>query len=164
MTVSDKNEVIERIRPSAPRRVMATGALGLLGMLLLAVAASHPPSEIMWMLFLVIVGAGAMWLSWTLWRVSGVGLELTRDELREETGRVLARVENIKSVDRGFFAFKPAAGFRLALREKAPAVYAPGLWWRRGRMVMVGGVTSGAQSKSVADLIAMLLAERRGDI
>lgn len=160
----ENNEVIERITPNGPRRVMATGSLGMLGMLLVVVAASNPPSDISWTVFLVVVGAGSLWLSWKLWTVSGVTLELTRNELREETGRVLALIDNVKSVDRGFFAFKPAAGFRLSLKERGPTVYAPGLWWRRGRMLMVGGVTSGAQSKSVADLISLLLAERRGDI
>jgi hypothetical protein len=160
----DTDEVIERITPSAARRVMATAALGLLGSMLLLVAASNPPTDIAWRLFLVVVGVGSLWLSWTLWRVTGVVLELTRDELREVDGRVLARIENIRSVDRGFFAFKPASGFRLSLIERGSTVYAPGLWWRRGRMVMVGGVTSRGQSKSVADLISVLMAQRRGDL
>jgi hypothetical protein len=93
-----------------------------------------------------------------------VVLELTREELREEGGRVLARIDEITTVDRGFFAFKPAAGFRLSLAERRPTVYAPGLWWRRGRMVMVGGVTSGAQSKAVADLISIRIAQKRGEL
>jgi len=162
--MSDRDEVIERITPSGPRRVMATAALGVLGSMMLLVAASNPPTDIGWRLFLIAVGGGSLWLSWTLWRVTGVVLELTREELREAGGRVLARLDNIRSVDRGFFAFKPAAGFRLSLIEKGPAVYAPGLWWRRGRMLMVGGVTSRAQTKSVADLISMLMAQQRGDM
>lgn len=164
MSDQKRDEVIERITPNGPRRVLATGMLGVLGSLLLLISASSPPSSLAWLLFLVVVGAGSLWLSWSLWRASGVVLELTREELREQGGRVLARIDNIKAVDRGFFAFKPAAGFRLSLRARVPSATAPGLWWRRGRMLMVGGVTSGAQAKSVADLIAMMLAERRGDI
>ena len=91
-------------------------------------------------------------------------LELTRSDLRETGGRVLARIDNIARVDRGFFAFKPAAGFRLTLKEPMEAAYAPGLWWRRRRMLMVGGVTSRAQTKAVADLITILLAQNRGEL
>ena len=160
--MTDSDEVIERITPSAPRRVMATAALGILGSMMLLVAASNPPTDIAWRLFLVAVGAGSLWLSWKLWLVTGVVLELTRDELREAGGRLVARLDNIRSVDRGFFAFKPAAGFRLSLIEKGPTIYAPGLWWRRGRMVMVGGVTSRGQTKSVADLIVVIMAQRSG--
>jgi hypothetical protein len=42
-------------------------------------------------------------------------------------------------------------------------VYAPGLWWRAGRRVAVGGVTSRAEGKAVAELINVMLAEREGE-
>ena len=99
-----------------------------------------------------------------LWRATGVALDLTREALRETGGRVLTPIDNIARVDRGFFAFKPAAGFRLTLTDPMPAAYAPGLWWRRRRMVMVGGVTSRAQTKAVADLISIRLAQKRGEL
>lgn len=162
MTESD--EVLERIHPSPSRRVMAVGCLGMLGFLLLAVAATHPPADIVGLLFLIAVGSGALYLSWRLWQATGVALELTRHELREAGGEVLARLEDVARVDRGFFAFKPAAGFRLTLREKAPSHYAPGLWWRWRRMVMVGGVTSRGQARATADMISILMAKHRGDI
>ena len=160
----DSDEVLERITPNAPRRAIATGSLGLLGALLLWLSLTNPPVDIGFLLLLLTIGAGSMWLSWRLWQSSGIVLELTRDELREQGGRLIARIDNIDKVDRGFFAFKPAAGFRLALHERMPTVYAPGLWWRRGRMVMVGGVTSRAQSKAVADLISIRLAQKRGEL
>lgn len=160
----DNDEVLERITPSAARRTIATGSLGMLGVLLLWLVLNNPPVDIGFLLLQLAIGAGSLWLSWTLWQASGVILELTREELREQGGRLIARIDNIDKVDRGFFAFKPAAGFRLALNERMPSVYAPGLWWRRGRMVMIGGVTSGVQSKAVADLISILIAQRRGEL
>jgi len=162
--MTDTNEVLERITPNGPRRVFATGSLGILGALLIWIAASHPPSDLGFTALLLIIGAGSMWLSWALWQASSAVLELTREELREQGGRLIARIDNIEKVDRGFFAFKPAAGFRLALKERTSPVYAPGLWWRRGRMVMVGGVTSRAQSKAVADLISIRVAQKRGEL
>ncbi len=162
--IGENDEVLERITPSAPRRYMAVGCLGLLGIMLLVIAASRPPSDFVWLIFLVVLGAGSIWLSWSIWTSSATTLELTRHELREQGGRLLARIEEVKNVDRGFFAFKPAAGFRLSLTTKMPNAYAPGLWWRRGRMVMIGGVTSSGQSKSVADLIAVLVAQQRGEM
>ena len=161
MTNSD--DVLERITPNGPRRVFATGSLGILGVLLVWIAASHPPTDFGFTALLLVIG-GSIWLAWALWQASGAVLELTREELREAGGRLIARIDNIEKVDRGFFAFKPAAGFRLALRERMPNAYAPGLWWRRGRMVMVGGVTSNAQSKAVADLISVRIAQKRGEL
>ncbi len=156
------SEVLEVIDPKPARRGAAVGAMGMLGMILLYLAAAHPPRDLAWLVFLLAVGAGCLYLSWRMWVVTGVRLELTRQELREEGGRVLCSIEEIASVDRGFFAFKPASGFLIRLKEESTrgGVYAPGLWWRRGKTIMVGGVTSRAQSKSVADLITVLLVER----
>lgn len=162
--MTDPDEVLERITPSGPRRVLATGALGLLGALVLWLTANHPPVDLVFLVINLVIGLSSLWLSWALWRASGEVLELTREELREAGGRVLTRLDNVARVDRGFFAFKPAAGFRLSLKEPMPKVYAPGLWWRRGRLLMVGGVTSRAQSKAVADLISVLLAQKRGEL
>jgi len=160
MTTSD--EVLERIKPNGARRVMATGALGCLGSLLLWIAATQPPVDVGWLIFLVVMGAGSLWLAWKMWEVSATTLELTRSELREAGGRVLFEIKNVDSVDRGFFAFKPASGFLVRLKEPTGArVYAPGLWWRRGRRVAVGGVTAGREAKSVADLITVLLVQSR---
>jgi hypothetical protein len=42
------------------------------------------------------------------------------------------------------------------IRLKTPAsrVWAPGLWWRFGKRVGVGGVTPAGQGKAMADVIA----------
>ncbi len=156
------DEIIGFIDPKPARRTTAVGAVGMLGTILIYLAATHPPADLGWLLFLVALGAGALYLSWRMWIVTGIRIELTPKELREENGRVLCTIEEIASVDRGFFAFKPANGFLVRQKDKTQRgrVYAPGLWWRAGRTIMVGGVTSGAQAKSVADLITVLLVER----
>ncbi len=158
----DPDEIIGYIDPRPARRGSAVGAIGVLGIILIYIAATHPPANLGWLLFLVVMGAGAMFLSWRMWTVTGVRMELTRREFREKDGRVLFEMDEVARVDRGFFAFKPAGGFLIKLKEPTSRgrVYAPGLWWRSGRTVMVGGVTSAAQAKSVADLITILLVER----
>lgn len=155
-----KTERIAVIEPKPARRAVATGMIGLLGTILVYVAITTPPANPLWLAFLLAMGAGILFLSWRLWEATGITIELTREELREVGGRLIARVEDIDSVDRGFFAFKPANGFLLRLKSPGDKVYAPGLWWRFGRRVMVGGVPAGAQTKSTADLITILLVER----
>lgn len=158
---SRNDEVIGRIDPHPIRRAFATGGIGLLGMIVLYLAASFPPADLAWLIFQLLFGAGALYLSWRMWDASAVPLELTREMLREQGGRILCKIEDIASVDRGFFAFKPASGFLIRLKQPTTdRVYAPGLWWRARRTIMVGGVVSGAQAKSVADLISILLVER----
>ncbi len=161
MARHNADEVIGVITPHQGRRIFGAGTIGLLGIILLSVAVRFPPADLAWLIFLIVMGAGSMTLAWKLWEATATPIELTRTELREVGGRVICRIENVESVDRGFFAFKPSNGFLVRLYQPAgQAVYAPGLWWRAGRRVMVGGVTSGSQAKSVADLITILLVER----
>jgi len=159
-------EIIGYIDPRPARRITAVAGVGLLGTLLIYIAATHPPRDIAWLLFLVLVGAWCLYISWRMWVVTGVRLELTKDELREQNGRVLFAIEELERVDRGFFAFKPANGFLIKLKDKTTRgrAYAPGLWWRAGRTIMVGGVVSGRQAKAVADLIKVLILERDNDM
>lgn len=158
----DPDEVLAEITPQPVRRGLATGMLAILGFLLLSVAARTPPQAPAFLVMLVVMGAGALWLAWRLWQASGVTIELTRSQLREAGvgGRVLCDLDNVAKVERGVFAFKPAAGFLVYLRRPMGRVYAPGLWWRTGKMLAVGGVTSRSQGKSTADLMNILLVER----
>jgi hypothetical protein len=95
-----------------------------------------------------------------------VTLELTRSALREAGGRVLFTLDEVDSIDRSIFAFKPAGGFlvRLTAPTTRGRAYAPALWWRSGRRVAVGGATAGSQAKPVADLIRIIVAEQRGEL
>ncbi|NKX43400.1 hypothetical protein [Roseicyclus persicicus] len=162
----DPDEVLATIDPHPVRRVFTTGVTGVLGALLVYVAAATPPADLVWLVFLVVLGLFCLWLSWRVWTATAVRLELTRRELRETGGRVLFSIDEVDSVDRSIFAFKPAGGF--LVRLKAPTargrVYAPALWWRSGKRVAVGGATAGSQAKPVADLISVMLAERDGKL
>jgi hypothetical protein len=115
---------------------------------------THPPQVLAWQLFLLVVGAAALWAAVRLWQSTAQGLELTTRELREiGSGRVLAPVADILAVDRGPFAFKPTAGFALRLRSRAPGAWAPGLWWRIGGRVGVGGVTHRHEARMMAEIL-----------
>ena len=162
----DPNEVLATIDPHQVRRVFTTGVVGLLGFMLIYIAAATPPADIGWLAFLVILGLGSLYLSWRVWGATAVALELTRSALREVDGRVLFMLDEVESVDRSIFAFKPAGGF--LVRLKAPTtrgrVYAPALWWRSKRRVAVGGATAPSQAKPVADLIKIIVAEMNGEM
>ena len=88
-----------------------------------------------------------------LWRATGGRLEVTRTELRTGEGRVLTPISNVKSVDRGVFAFKPSNGFLVTLEEPCGSGWSPGLWWQRGRMIGVGGVVRGGEARAMAEFI-----------
>ena len=153
------DEILAELRPSMPRRVIGTGMFVGLGVVLLWLAANIE-APVQWALFLIAVAGGALWAGSALWTATAQGLVLTETELRSTDGEVLAKVSNIASVDRGAFSFKPSNGFLVRLHQSAPRRWRPGLWWRAGRRIGVGGVTPGSRGKFMADTLAVLLQER----
>ena len=150
------------VSASAPRRFFALVVLWGLAVLLVAVAVVEPPAPI-WQAFLILLAALVAYGAEALRRATRLQVELTDTGLVDSTGREIAPMEAIKRVERGAFAFKPSNGFLVVLdRRIGPRVWAPGLWWRFGRRVGVGGVTASHQAKLMAELIAVKLAERDG--
>jgi hypothetical protein len=154
--------VLARLHASPVRRAVGLSMLVAIGAFLVWVAFARPPEAPVWRLFLLLAGAGALWLAERMRRATRRRLELTREVLRDSSGRVLARVDEIRSIERGAFAFKPSGGFLLKLSRAPGAAWQPGLWWRLGRRVGVGGVTVGNEAKYMAEVIAAMLAERGG--
>ncbi|WP_372833966.1 hypothetical protein [Puniceibacterium confluentis] len=149
--------ILAEVSASGPRRVLGVGMLWFLGGLLIYVAAATPPSA-GWQIFLVLLGACALWLGYALMQATTLILQLTANELRDSEGTVLARIADIEKIDRGVFAMKPSNGFTLILKRPLARSWRPGLWWRLGRRVAVGGVTPGSQTRPMADVIAALVA------
>lgn len=154
------DDVLITCRASAPRRIFAVATLASLGILLLYLAIARPPAELALQAFLVLFGLLVLYMTEQLRRATLTGLELTMTELRTTTGEVIAETAEIASVDRGVFAYKPSNGFLVRLTGKRPARWEPGMWWRTGRRVGVGGVVSAPQAKAMAEVLSAMLAEQ----
>jgi hypothetical protein len=151
------DDVIATLQASALRRIFAYGAVFILGAMLILLAFVQPPA-FGWQVFLVLLGAGALVIAERLRRATLLGLVLTQRDLRDTAGQLLTTFDNIKSVDRGAFAFKPSNGFVLRLHDSQTRFWAPGLWWRYSKRVGVGGVTAAGPAKYMAEQIALRLA------
>jgi hypothetical protein len=154
-------EVLATVSASAPRRIMGIAVLAVLGGLLIYAALAQPPQVFGWQAVLLLAGGITLYLAERMRRASVVTLELTREALRDSEGRVLARLDQIETVSRGIFAFKPSNGFVVTTRQPLERHWNPGLWWRFGTHIGVGGVTPAVQTKFMADMIQTLLDERR---
>lgn len=154
-----QEEVLATVQASSPRRWTGVGMLSIVGAMVLYVALAAPPA-IGWQVFLFAVSAGAFWLAYHMWYATTDRIELTRLELRTGAGQVIARVQEIESVDRGVFAFKPSNGFLIRTAGRSTNKWAPGLWWRVGHRVGVGGMTAAAETKFMSEMLSALLAER----
>lgn len=147
------------LRPAAGRRALAVGVVGLLGILLGAVAV-QPGITLPARPILALGGVAALWAAWRVWCATASVITLSDAGLFDGQGRQIARLDDIASVDRGTFAFKPAGGFLIRLHHPAPPAWVPGMWWRRGRRIGIGGVTHPAMARAMADQIALRIAHQ----
>lgn len=159
MSDEDEDEPSLVLAASAGRRGIGVGSVGALGLMLLWFAFSQSPA-LPWQAAMVAMGLGALWMAKRMWRATAAYLVLTPHTLESSDGRVLARMEDVVAVARGAFAFKPSNGFTLTLRTGGPFVWEPGLWWRIGRRVGVGGVTPGTPARFIAEQMQARISRR----
>ncbi len=156
------DKVLAEITPSFGRRAFALFSMIVLGALCLYIAFAHPPRDLWAQAFLIGVGLVVLWGAEMMRRATRLSLELTEEGLRDSSGVMVAPMERIVGLDRGMFAFKPSNGFIVRLDRPHARCWRPGLYWRLGRSVGVGGVTVASQAKMMADLLTIKLAEREG--
>ncbi|MEO1557911.1 MAG: hypothetical protein AAFS01_15880 [Pseudomonadota bacterium] len=152
-------QVLATIHASPGRRWLGVISMGFLGFVLLWIAFSTPPS-LGWQAFLLAMGGAALWLATRMYQATSHRIELTEEGLHDSSGVLIAAFDDIQSMDRGFFAFKPSNGFLLKTKSPGTRTWRPGLWWRMGKRIGIGGVTPGHQSKAMAEIIAIRLAQR----
>ncbi|NND41092.1 MAG: hypothetical protein HKO04_03350 [Silicimonas sp.] len=158
--MTDTAQTDEEIRvmvlgASAPRLWLGVACTAGLGALLFWIVFAGRPAMSYQIAFIAAAGL-SLWMADRLRRAGQDPIVLTTKVLKTESGRVLTTVDNVRSVERGAFAFKPPNGFLVRLKEPAGKGWVPGLWWQRGRMIGVGGVVSGGQSRAMAETLTAL--------
>ena len=157
------DEVLIGLRASAGRRLIGIGALFLLCMIPLWHGYDNY-SETGKGLTLNLLGLTGLFGALRIWQSSRTELELTPSELRETDGRQVVRVADIVKVDReAFGVLKPTNGFVIITRKSMPLVVSPGIWWRFGKRIGVGGLTGAGEGKAMAELLQDMLERRDGE-
>ena len=151
-------EPIAQLRASGFRRVFALFALGALGALLLYLAVTLS-TGLGYRVLLIGMGALSVWACERMARTTRGVFALHEDGIYFNDA-LLAHVEEMESVDKGMFALKPTNGFSIILKEKAPRVFVPGMYWRIGRRLGIGGVTEPGAAKFMADTLTAMIADR----
>ena len=154
-----QDDIISIAEVSPARRWLALIMLVALSLVLLWIAVTQAPSTI-WQLFLLGAGGLGIWLAIGMRDATKYRIELTETELRDSAGNRLALVADIVKVERGVLAFKPSNGFVIRTAKSAPRAWMPGLWWRLGRRIGIGGVTPASQTRVMADMLAMRVLAR----
>lgn len=158
-----KEQVLGQLSAARPRWLFSVAVQYALGGLMLYIAFATPPASVFWRAFLIVMGIIVLVVAERSRRSWGIWLELTEHVLRDSRGNVLARLDEIRSVDRGALAFKPSNGFLLRMQKPVSRLWVPGLYWRIGRSVGVGGVTRAGEGRFLAELIDGMVKTRNPD-
>jgi len=110
---------------------------------------------------LILPAGAALWAAWCIGRSTVAGVVLTDDGLWDTDGTLIAPLDDILGVNRGLLAFKPPNGFSIRLRQRMPAAWVPGLYWRWGTLVGIGGMTPIHPAKQMAQAVEMAVFEAR---
>ena len=155
----DQDGVYARVDVAPARRTLALIVTGGLGVLLIWLGFSSLAGFVGRMV-LIAMGVFMVVLTIRMRSAAERALVLTDDGIFQDDGEVVARMEDIASIDRGAFAIKPSNGFSVRLKQPAPRAWRPGLWWRLGRRVGVGGIVSAGAAKFMAEQIALRLSSQ----
>ncbi|MGY9029408.1 MAG: hypothetical protein ACKVIU_06075 [Rhodobacterales bacterium] len=155
------DSVITQLKASPVRRGFALLVMMLLGFLLLYLTMTTDAS-FFHKVFLVAVAAAVLWMARAMQRGTTGYIELRNTGLFFEDGRTLALIDDITRVERGVFAFKPSNGFVVSLKQKTDRAWIPGMYWKFGARIGIGGVTAPSDAKFMSDTLAVLIAEREG--
>lgn len=159
----DFDDPMFTLHPSGPRRWFSVGVQGVLGCILIYVAFVEPPASIPLQLFLIVIGALALAGCSRAWAAASGAIVLRPEGLVDHEGRMIAALDEIAKVDRALFSFKPSNGFLIKMNTRQARAWTPGMWWRFGYRVGIGGILPGAQTKLVADTLTAMVDRRDRD-
>lgn len=149
---------LARLDAGPTRRGVATGLVAGAGAALMVTASGMGDLA---GIVLAVLGIGGVGVSAAVWRATAGHVVLTPGGLYDQTGACLVPLADVDAVITAPFAVKPSNGFTLRLRRAHPARWRPGLYWRWGRRLGVGGVPAGRAARHMADLLNCLLAARQ---
>jgi hypothetical protein len=161
--VTEAGPVLARLDASQPRRIIGVVVQAALGVVIISLAVSFPREQMSLRLTMLILGGLVFGGAYLTWRATVVGLVLTASGLWDDKGRLLAEFDNMREVSRGAFALKPSHGFSLVLYKGMEFAWVPGLWWRIGKRVGIGGVTPSQPARYMAEIISARIVARDED-
>lgn len=145
------------LAPTTFRTATGITVMGGLAVLLLRTALGQGSVS---QALMVAGGLAALALGYAMWRGRDDSLHWTDVGLTDGAGRIIAARDGIARVDRNPMALKPSNGFTLHMADRQTRAWQPGLYWRIGTRVGVGGLTSPGVAKALADRIALDTAPR----
>lgn len=91
-----------------------------------------------------------------VYRAKSMVVRFDGEAVFDDTGFVLCRIDQIVKVERGLGPLNPSSGFVIRTHEPQGSGWSPGLWWRFGRRIGIGGATSARAGRNMASAIDLV--------
>ena len=153
MSDSLRGQPLAEISVSPLRRFVGAAAVAISGTLLLGTAMFEPPQGAVLQLLVWALAIVLLISAFRLYRDTGLRVLLTEEALIDSSGEVIVVLGDIVDIERGHFTFRPSNGFSLRLNAETPPRWRVGLWWRAGKRAAIGGASSAAQAKKMAETL-----------
>ena len=141
--------IVEVRRPAMARLALLCAIVALFGIFL--TLALRDGAVVMGVLA-IPAALGAV----VVYRAKGSAVRFDGEAVFDDTGLVLCRIDEIEKVERGLAFFNPSSGFVIRTHESQISGWSPGLWWRFGRRIGVGGATSARAGRNMASAIDLV--------
>ena len=140
--------------------LLSTG-FGLL--LFLSYTVSNIEEEITFLDFLLIptIVFFGLWFIRFLKRYSKIGFLINQSGLFNIDGSVICKIDDIERIDVSPYTFKSANGFIVILKTKSSFKSIPGLYWRLGKRLSIGGLVSKNESKFLSQTLLSFFEENK---
>ena len=155
------SDIILKIQPNLGRRIFSILVLCICAVVIMNNAFSNTMHSMVLKLTLFGLGVAFLWQAQASFRFANAALILKHDGLYDDQDNLICSLSNIALVDRGWFSLKPSNGFLLRLHEPQSRKWLPGLYWRFGRRLGVGGALSPVQTKEMSDKLILLMQEKK---
>jgi hypothetical protein len=148
--MQDDQDFIAALRVSFGRRFIGCSVLAALTILFAVLAVQGAGTGAVAFGLAAALSAG---VTVGIWQVSAREVVMKPTGLFDSNGAVIVTLDQIERINSGPLSIRPSNGFSIRLTSRQSAHWAPGLWWRWGRMVGIGGLTSAKPSRDLANLL-----------
>ena len=163
MSVDNKNNPVATdgtVRYELPNhrvKLLAVTIFGLMLFLIYTLLKTSVESGKALLFLISIFLISTLWFKKFISQHPKVGFLLNQEGIFNLDNSIVCRIEDIETIDTSPYTFRSANGFIVFLRERSTFKIVPGLYWRLGNRISIGGLVSKAESKFLSTTMLNLM-------
>ena len=147
--------------PSHRIKILGTIIFGLLLFLIYTVSSLDNEITLLDFLLIPLIILLALWFKSFLNRYSKMGFLINQEGLFNLDKSLICRIDEIDQIDTSPYTFKSANGFIVILKTKNSFKTVPGLYWRLGKRISIGGLIAKNESKFVSSTLLQFFEKQK---